>query len=344
MSLTYTYVNGNLADADEVNTNENFLLRLATASFKAAVISNTSTNQKGCTIDEPTAAATSVQHGALLIHKCFGNDADYIIDTLAHENMVTTSTNLTYDDFGDVYVNTSGNAAFVSNTFTTNATINSGVGYFNYQIYELVFNGTSTTNWTGTISTAGTPAYLNVSGANNAYYTGKNFYELSGYIILTCYVTGGNGFGIVFTDDGTHNVTIAGSGITGVDTPSMLNGYFTIFIKLHGTADTFDSYVNGVLFIKGGDLSTLVDYWRIKLDGAAAGNIYVRTCLYQKSSPTTTVALTMSADSGSNDESITNGEYHAFTNTGTGLIMKATTTIAANEAVAFWGWGFMRTS
>lgn len=160
-------------------------------------------------------------------------------------------------------------------------------------------------------------------------------------------------------NDGTNTVVLKSYTPTGISGTTIQDHVF--FVDINTSAETADVYVDGVLDSSGIDLSTLTgSTWRLFYRETSSGNNTIHTIevynVYQITSSTSisydyisvvetssstitnailianenndssTVVYSLSADNGSNYETVTPNEIHRFTNTGTQLRVKVTAT------------------
>jgi hypothetical protein len=274
-----------------------------------------------------------------------------------------TKTNLTYRGLGNLgeYYNAANQAiTFESPEIVFDSTISKGYVLVDYEIFKTIDecdnSSIDATVWpTSTAATEGTNGI-------NVYLFGTSGQllskDLSGSKILNCHVVvdawtvAGSSCTFRLTD-GTNIQNIAscsGSGGGGASSEDSIDGEFTFYVdwtnkkvyvvynyqyaRYGGGTDT-GNYTYRVF---RNQTFSLAGWTALKLEFITSGSANTSCKIYYlregKTSPSTSPAITLSADGGSNYESVSNGVAHSFSTTGTILQAKVACTVASGECLA----------
>lgn len=306
------FTNGTTADADDVNT-----------AFQTTV-SNALT----------TASFSAVSQHLNFTDNIFvslGAVADTLFATITGVTMETTDLNSVFASINVGYVPPAAGTTAVSlqtNYIPAASTVSYGTAKTDYILcsqYGGVMDLTDTNFWTKT----GTGTVTATSVNNNTSLLSNDFAGTTQRITILCGLETASVTlaTIEWVDDsGTNEIA------RGYDPGANTEDFFLVEIFLDTTAGNAYIFVNGVFDEK----ATYDTTFKIKIAAGASVPCYAYCyCVSDNGSTTTTITDSLTADGGSNWESVTNGEGHTFTNTGTSLAFKSAYTLAANEFVIY---------
>ena len=262
-------------------------------------------------------------------------------------NLARKSTSLTYSDDICAYWNDE-NTTLVYESQPVHIhsnvglnTVTQAIPYFKYTMWSLEDNcGYSSVSgdWTTTGSVTEDADNLSVNGGATAYWTGTNYYQTTRTIFfrVSGASLGGGPSGTIAIYNGSTGVTLRTGNHSGV------GGYY--MVRFQGSDNTCVVERDGDSLGEF-DLSAVTTSWYIRF----TCNSDIRQDVYfladdNISSMSSTATLQISADNGSNFETVTNGQLHTFSDTGNQVIAKASISRNANELFLLEGWGLMRVS